>query len=350
MNRIVEVAFNLLFWGICYYLFVQIFAIQTVDIEQMADGRVIRNVTYSQPSLWSISIGFLLKTGYYYFNVYYLSRFYDRSSWTSYLNRLIPVSLLFMLLEVVKMVCIYEKLLWADSILILVLQYVILTLMSVAHFLLLRFNKDQIQLQQLQKEKALAELKALKSQVNPHFLFNAFNNLISITNKSGSAEATYAISQLSDMMRFLLEDMALANVPIQKEINFIENFIDINRLRFEENDDIQISFVYDGDLHQSVEPGLLIPFVENAFKHGVQPFKPSYVDIQLNITEDVLNFRIKNSIHSNSKAAGTSGGKRHGVGLKNARSRLLLAYPNKYELHTGFEHQSFYVYLNIQLT
>jgi two-component system, LytTR family, sensor kinase len=181
----------------------------------------------------------------------------------------------------------------------------------------------------LVSEKTTAELAFLKSQVNPHFLFNTLNNIYALAYTK-SADAPGAILKLSELMRYMLYDSngpagESLRVPLSKEITYLENFVALEKLRLT---DAQVQFSIEGnpDLYR-IEPLLLVPFVENAFKHGLltDPKNPLVIDTE--IRQGKLYFDITNRKANRQK---DSVG---GVGLQNVRRRLALLYPDRYVLH-----------------
>ncbi len=178
----------------------------------------------------------------------------------------------------------------------------------------------------LREAKTQAELAFLKTQINPHFLYNTLNYIYSLAYPV-SAQLADAIIKLSQMMRYMLTESASANgtVDLQKEVDYIENYISIYRMRFENA--FFVDFKAEGDIAgKRVAALLLIPFVENAFKHGVvnEPERP--VRIRLKVTGNRLEFTVSNKINHSEKDHST------GVGLVNIKRRLELIYPGKQEL------------------
>ncbi len=181
------------------------------------------------------------------------------------------------------------------------------------------------------KEKVKAELSFLKSQINPHFLFNSLNSIYSLSMKK-SELTNDAILLLSNMMRYMLYESNGSKVSLKKEINYIENFIALQRLRIAKKDCISIRFNCNGDPNgHLIEPLLFIPFVENAFKHGISYKETSIVDIKLSILHDKLIFEIINS-RPKKHEVNLDSTKFSGIGLNNIGQRLDLLYPDKYKL------------------
>ncbi|WP_158825979.1 sensor histidine kinase [Mucilaginibacter lacusdianchii] len=193
----------------------------------------------------------------------------------------------------------------------------------------------------LREEKIQAELAFLKTQINPHFLYNTLNYIYSLAYPV-SEKLGDAVIKLSQLMRYMLTESAAGDVDLQKEVDYIENYISIYQLRFA--DAFFVDFKAEGDIAgKRVAALLLIPFVENAFKHGIvnDPSRP--VRIRLKITGNRLAFTVSNQISRGQKDHST------GVGLPNIRRRLELIYPNRHELLISENGQTYKTTLNIQL-
>ncbi|MBC5991529.1 sensor histidine kinase [Pontibacter cellulosilyticus] len=176
----------------------------------------------------------------------------------------------------------------------------------------------------LKQEKAQAELAFLKTQINPHFLYNTLNYLYSLAYPV-SDKLAVAIIRLSDLMRYMLHESKDGKVELQKEVDYLHNYLEIYRLRFE--DKFFVNFYVQGHVNGQRVPALvLIPFVENALKHGVVDDASAPIEINLQLEKDSLYFDVSNRISKNQKDQTT------GIGLANIRRRLDLIYPGKYKL------------------
>ena len=193
----------------------------------------------------------------------------------------------------------------------------------------------------LREEKTQAELAFLKNQINPHFLYNTLNYIYSLAYPVSDKLAD-AVIKLSQLMRYMLTENPDGQVDLQKEVDYIENYISIYRLRFE--DAFFVNFKAEGDIAgKRVAALLLIPFVENAFKHGVvnDPSRP--IRIHLKLTGKRLEFTVSNKISQNQKDHST------GVGLVNVRRRLELIYPKQHEFFISNNGQTYKATLVVSL-
>ncbi len=203
---------------------------------------------------------------------------------------------------------------------------------------------SQNKLLQLQKDNLILELSALKSQINPHFLFNTLNNIYSLSLRK-SDKAPEMILKLSDMMRYVLYECNAGAVPIEKEIQFIKNYIDLERLRHGE--EVKIDFTLNGNPGiNRIEPLLLIPIVENSFKHGInQHLEKGFIDIEMEVKDRKLFLHAVNSVQN-----GKQREDKHGIGLDNVKKRLELLYPQNHLLKISPSIKTWEVNLELNLS
>ena len=195
--------------------------------------------------------------------------------------------------------------------------------------------------QLLKQEAVKSELAFLKSQINPHFLYNTLNYIYSLAIPVSDKMAA-AVLRLSDLMRYTLTESADGMVGVEKEVDYLESYIELFRMRFDPH--FYVSFHTEGiNGQQRVAALLLIPFVENAFKHGVVNDPQHPVEILLNITGKTLSLTVKNKISNNQKDRSS------GVGLVNIQRRLELIYPGKYMLNIEKQDQIYQTGLTIKL-
>ena len=200
---------------------------------------------------------------------------------------------------------------------------------------------NQYQIQELQAKTAQIELNALKAQINPHFLFNTLNNIYGI-NQINSEVGSEMIMELSDVMRYHLEFSKIGKVKLEDEIQLLQSYIKLEKLRLGESCKVNIK-IDEVDDNLKISPLLFLPFIENAFKHGTHPTQNCYVDITLQATQKEVVFRVKNSVIKDRKVVKTN------IGLKNTIRRLELIYPGKHELNISNTSDHYEVQLNIQL-
>lgn len=176
----------------------------------------------------------------------------------------------------------------------------------------------------LENEKLTAELAFLKSQINPHFLFNSLNNIYSLAYQ-GSDKTPTAILKLSEIMRYMLQDSNEPTVPLEREIRYLQNYIELQKLRFK--DGAFVNFHYSGvDDQMRIIPLVLIAFVENCFKHGIVTDADTPLEIKLAVRDRLLTFEVRNKKNLQNKD------ELGGIGLHNVKRRLELSYPGRYEL------------------
>ena len=190
------------------------------------------------------------------------------------------------------------------------------------------FTADQ-KLQESETARAKAELYNLRSQINPHFLLNTLNNIYALT-AINQERAQDAIQQLSKMLRHMLYDNQESSVALSDELQFLENYISLMKIRLSAN--VEVTFAHNVEMPGvRIAPLIFISLVENAFKHGISPTEQSFVHIEINATDHDINCRIENSNHpkSNQDRSG------HGIGLNQVQRRLDLAYPNHYKWVKG---------------
>lgn len=231
-----------------------------------------------------------------------------------------------------------------------VIPHFLLVSTGAAVKLLLDYAKAQRRLGEMAKEKAEAELIFLKSQMNPHFLFNALNSVYFLIDKS-NPEARQALHKFSDMLRYQLYEIKDEKVPIEREIEYLKDYIDVQRLR-RENTNIRfdISTVMQGFF---IEPLLLIPFVENSFKHlsHFSNGRPNEINMELLEESGEMTFAVKNTTEGKQENAviPIAIGKEGGIGLLNVKRRLELLYPQKHKLSIQYKDGYFEVQLKLKI-
>jgi two-component system sensor histidine kinase AlgZ len=270
-----------------------------------------------------------------YLNYFYLlPRFLEKKNVWRYLAEFsIPFTLILALRVVLTRHLIdgytYREMYFYSS--LYIVQTVVVTLFIVIFIGMLRFAVDWFEFEsrkkEVENEKLTAELNFLKAQINPHFLFNTLNNLYYLVYTK-SDNATEVIAKLSQMMRYMIYDSNHPKVKLSKEIEYMQNYVDLERLRL--NNEIPVRFEIAGSTDGvEIVPLIFITFLENAFKHGVSNNRPgSWVDIRIDLQGSTCIYTVENSkLDKNPNANGKSG-----IGLQNVQRRLELSYPGRHEL------------------
>ncbi len=197
---------------------------------------------------------------------------------------------------------------------------------------------------EIEKEKLNSELAFLKNQISPHFFFNTLNNIYSLIgiNQNDSQEA---VLKLSKLMRYLIYDSEKGNTMLSHEIEFMKNYIDLMKLRMSDRVALNVSFPEEY-ADRNIQPLLFIPFIENAFKHGISYREKSFIDIEMKAESSSIAFKCSNSLHG--KTEKETENERGGIGLENVRKRLDLLFPGRHELRINSSENRFDVFLEIK--
>lgn len=218
--------------------------------------------------------------------------------------------------------------------------YLLTLILSAAIVILNQLRVTKEMALETQQKKTEAELSFLKSQINPHFLFNTLNNIYSLA-ESKHDNTGAAILTLSSILRYVTEEVSALFVPLDKEIACINDYLSLQSLRLSKV--MNVDFSTDGNTSgYYIAPMLLMTFIENAFKYGVSTSEMSFIRIHLRAEDHVIHFSCQNKIVSVGTDEST------GIGLKNTRQRLDLLYPAKYSLEAKNENNVFTVQLTIQ--
>lgn len=205
------------------------------------------------------------------------------------------------------------------------------------------FFRQREQLQRVQHEKTMVELNVLKAQINPHFLFNTLNNLYGLVLER-SELAAETVLKLADIMKYTLAEGNAPTVPLKKDLENLQHYFDLERLRLPDADGVSFSVVGNVE-NQRITPLLLLPLVENAFKHGVHRSREKpFLKVEIIVTGDALTMETRNPKPAQDEPLASLG-----MGLQNVRKRLDLLYPGRYRLEIQEDHRNFTVTLQLQL-
>lgn len=283
-----------------------------------------------------------------YFNLYYLvPRYLFTKSYLLYLVTIVLsiFSICFPLAIIAHLVINnkdLQSLVWSSAFLFfLSLSVLFSVVMTMVLKFIKQWYKDQKSQKELQQIQLQTELKFLKAQINPHFLFNSLNNLYALTLKKSDLAPTVVL-RLSDILRYVLYESSQGEVSILKEIQHILDYVEIEKLRL--GNSVKIDVRVDENIKdQNIEPMLLLTLVENAFKHSETVLSEErFVRIQINATENGFRFLIENSFNPSKKSKEMGG-----IGLQNIKKRLTLTYPGKHELISNISESVYQVDLKI---
>jgi LytS/YehU family sensor histidine kinase len=189
------------------------------------------------------------------------------------------------------------------------------------------------------------ELAFLKSQVDPHFLFNTLNNIYALALEEKADRTADGVAKMGTLMRYTLHDSQADRILLQKEITYIEKYIELQRIRIAEGANVKITTNFDMDNvgSEKIAPMMLIPFIENAFKYGISAIAPSYILVDLRLESKTLLLQVRNSVHDLKDV------EQGGIGLKNVQNRLRLLYPGRHRLACEKSAQEYTVHLELDL-
>lgn len=218
-------------------------------------------------------------------------------------------------------------------------------------FIFKRLARNNEELFMLKKElgQTEANVDMLRSQINPHFLFNALNTLYGLAIHEKAARTSEAIEKLGSMMRFMLQENVQEKIPLVRDIEYLNNYMALQRLRTDINPGIEIQITVQQQVSPAVQvaPMLLIPFIENAFKHGISLRERSHIRVSLELKSDTLYFDVFNTKHV--RLDNDPEKNSNGIGLANVKQRLQLVYPGKHQLAIRETAHDYFVHLVINL-
>tara|TARA_R110002051_G_scaffold181774_1_gene251257 strand:- start:23377 stop:24450 length:1074 start_codon:yes stop_codon:yes gene_type:complete len=352
-RKVAVILLHLLFWVFGIYIISKVFGVSSVEVFAESNSNEEQQViiTYDDNFVWATIVTVFLSAVVFYTNVFVLLRSYFKSrKLFNYLPKLIGILLLAIILVILfnRYVnythSMNDGLFMFPSLGLHIALFIFYTALSVAYAFTSEWFKNEKLRNEITQEKLSTELNFLKAQINPHFLFNTLNNLFSISQKHNIPELSTGISELSNLMRYMLYESNASFVSLKKEIDYIESFIEIQKLRYDEGDFI-INFDKKGNPDQiKVAPMILLPFVENAFKHGFSVDENSIIKMFLDVTDGNIYFRVKNKIFEHQGLSESASG----IGLENVKRRLELIYPNLHTLEISEKEHKFTVELNIK--
>jgi two-component sensor histidine kinase len=318
-----------------------------------SSNSVFSKETYLSPMTWRDVVTYSLFIVFFYVNFYlFITKFYFSRRYLEYLILLVLIGGLITWLPnfiFEKQIELYKAKIFSThsarnlhkNVFVDLNRNIFLFACLIFASLAMRINGK---LEESLQEKVTSELAYLKAQINPHFLFNSLNSIYSLAIVKSDRTAT-AIVKLSSMMRYIISEAAEMFVPLERELIYINSYIELQKIRLD--DTAIVNYDFSGDMDNKViAPLVLLPFLENAFKHGVNPEAASQIEIQISLSEDYLYMHVFNLKvpHINNPEHRT------GFGLENSKKQLQLLYPNRHELSIDDKEHSFAVNLKIQLT
>ncbi|MBK8492040.1 MAG: histidine kinase [Saprospirales bacterium] len=340
--------FSVLSQRIVYHtLFWALFLVAATSLDAYTSG-----VTFRQ-SLDNQYINVIIYAGVVYMNIFYLiPNYLAQKRFLTYFGLFILIVLTVTPIKVVIYYFKFSHIPNAQEELVNQMNfYFIPTFLIATSSTLIKIVIDRVrhlrEMQELETQTMQSELRFLKSQINPHFLFNTLNNLYALTLKKSDL-APEIVLKLSEMMRYMLYECNEKQVLLSKEVNYLQNHLDLEALR--QGSNVEVTFEVNGQISdQKIAPLMFIPFLENSFKHGLSHhISQGYIKIQLDVKDQTVRLFIENSkpeslpLPDHSRRSG-------GIGLVNVRRRLDLLYPGKYELRLNDAPRTYAIELTLNL-
>ena len=345
MKLWMETILHLIFWVLCFWILYSALAFESLEVlvENGVERRIYTRNPAAVPTLAIVLAARALL--FYGLSFGVLSRFPEHRQWRPLLAQLALLVAASYLVEWGLLRALNKPPAVPPGIDILL--YLFFTLAAFAYRLAKDWWRNERLRARLAEEKLSAELNYLKAQLNPHFLFNTLNNLYALAEREGNEPLSEGIAGLAELMRYAVYDSRADYVPLAKELHFLQRMVEMQSLRFDEGDELAISFQVSGRYEQlKIAPLLLVPFVENAFKHGVRYGRQSFIRLEARVENRKLYFTASNTVHEDQARPHEEGG---GIGLENARRRLKLLYPEQHQLEIKRQDDTFLVNLQLEL-
>jgi len=285
--------------------------------------------------------------GLFYFNALVLiPQFINRKKYWQYFFLQLPLVALVIIIDAVcvKLILTSEEYHLRNALLFNIFPFLFILACSTAYQMITdRIVADRVA-KQKENENLKTELSFLRSQVSPHFMFNVLNNMVALSRKH-SEQLEPSLIKLSSLMRYMLYETDEQKVLLERETEYLQSYIDLQQQRFGKKVAVHTKLT-DIDKQYEIEPMLLIPFVENAFKHGTGLVENAQIDIELTAKNNLLHFSVRNKFNAN---ADEPKDKTSGIGLSNVKRRLNLLYGNNHTIHINKNDGWFVVSLQINL-
>jgi sensor histidine kinase YesM len=224
-----------------------------------------------------------------------------------------------------------------------VFLFMVIILISAGMRVVQEWKQAEKRNKQIEAERLETQLSFLRSQINPHFLFNTLNSIYSLALIKSDMTAE-AVMKLSEMMRYVIHDVHKDKVDLQMEIRYIQHFVELHKIRLSNNVNVALNIRGDFSAYK-IPPLILLPFIENAFKYGISSHEKASIIIGISVDHDILTFRISNQVFP-----GREDEESRGIGIHNTEERLNLMYPGKFKLVLTNNEKVFIIHLTIQLS
>lgn len=321
----IEVSLNLLFWLLTGWLILSSYSVVLHEVE-LVNGEEKVRIERSGFLISALSLVLVVAALLFYANLKNTLRL-SENAWT----RVLPVSLGLLAISIM-VYHVVANLIFKQpgsplphelSSGLLVFYFAV----SSAYGVGIVWARGEEQRRQLALEKKQSELNLLRNQLQPHFLFNVLNNLLSMVDQQANPQMAQSLDRLSGLLRYVVDETNAETVTLKREIEFLKNYADLQLLRFVRDEvDFRLEIMGNPD-NRLVEPGLFLPFVENAFRYGAEPESHSVISVQFDLTTpDAIGFRIENPMYPQLRSNS------HGTGIASVKRRLELVYPDRHSL------------------
>jgi len=340
-KRWIEITLNIIFWVVSSWVIIAFYSVETHGTENVNGENIVilRRNNHLVYYFFVVQVFFAL---YFYTQLYLFQKLRISKNIVLFLIKTLVLSFVCIMVYTNGV----KHFSFPGSIKIPTISHAIFGFymaVAIGYGVIKLWIKDEQDKNQIKLVKNQVELNMLRSQLHPHFLFNTMNNLLSMVDQKENPKLATSIDKLSELLRYVVYDTKRAEVMIAEEVNFIRNYAELQLMRFTE-DEIDYRFTLKGkNDQQPIEPGILLCFVENAFKHGVLPEVQSFIHILVDVSDiDSIIFEIENSIPSE---AGIK--EEGGYGLSATKDRLDLAYANRHTLVIK-ENKTYFIRLKIE--
>jgi two-component system LytT family sensor kinase len=336
-NRIIRIAIHTLFW-LCAWFFFFFYYKRYSEVNTYTFVASLINLIVAIATVYT-------------FNYYLIPKILLKNKLKLFIALAFVAIIMFFYIQLLLTLFLVVKLLYAENrlfpemidVVMLFFNMFFVVFIAIAIKFYKRWSEKDFREQKVQKEKVEAELQMLKTQINPHFLFNTLNSIYVLAMKK-SEQTANTVMKLSDILDYILYKINAPRIAIADEIQIINNYIELEKIRFTDRVNLEFSSNLQSK-HIQIPPMLIIPFVENAFKHGVsKSLEKSWIRISIKEVDQMLHIKVSNSLSQNALK-----GKSGGIGLVNVKKRLDLLFTDQYQLDIAEKNNRYDVFLSIPI-